>query len=78
MTDYKSLQACRMAPKGAKNTTVNGQRINCETVFNRAAGVTACQTGPDGNEQICERALQKRGFSNTVNSSSPFTNTHSR
>ena len=78
MTDFKSLQDCRMAPKGSKSTTVNGQRVNCETVFNRAAGVTACQNGPDGNEQICDRALQKRGFSNNNNNNNPFTNAYSR
>ncbi len=68
--DYKSLQACRM-DRNPKNT--NGTRINCEALMKRASGVEACQRGPDGNEQICNMALQRNGYKRAeyVNPSNP-------
>lgn len=78
MSDFKSLQACRMAPRGTKNTQQNGRNINCDTLFNRASGVSACQPGPDGNETICNMALQKRGHTNNSNTdNNPFTKMYS-
>ena len=55
--DYKSLQACRLD----RIPTMNGVRVNCDSLMKRAAGVEACQRGPDGNEKICNMALQRNG-----------------